>query len=195
MGFWLTFLLTFTSQAQPLFIPNQGQWAEDFLAKTALSYGAIFWEKQGYRMTLLNERMMPEHGHGDHTPNIYPEGPDAFAFFCTYAGANPAPTFEGQRPTASPRHYFIGNNPDNWKSDIAEFQGFKITELYPLIDLTWSEKEGELYNAWTIRPGGNPEAITILYDGITPSLDAEGRLVLPTPLGTLVETAPYAYIL
>ncbi|MEJ6737835.1 MAG: gliding motility-associated C-terminal domain-containing protein [Cryomorphaceae bacterium] len=195
MGFWLTFLLTFTSQAQPLFIPNQGQWAEDFLAKTALSYGAIFWEKQGYRMTLLNERMMPEHGHGDHTPNLYPEGPDAFAFFCTYAGANPAPTFEGQRPTASPRHYFIGNNPDNWKSDIAEFQGFKITELYPLIDLTWSEKEGELYNAWTIRPGGNPEAITILYDGITPSLDAEGRLVLPTPLGTLVETAPYAYIL
>ena len=65
LGLFLAMCLAFWSHAQPLFVPNLGQWAEPFLAKTPLSYGAVFWEPSGFRMMLLNERVMPEHGHHD----------------------------------------------------------------------------------------------------------------------------------
>ena len=87
LGLFLAMCLAFLSHAQPLFIPNQGQWPDPFLAKTPLSYGAVFWESTGYRMILLNERVMPEHGHDDHGPNLHPNGPDAFGLLCTYVGA------------------------------------------------------------------------------------------------------------
>ncbi len=190
--------MAFWSQAQPLFIPNLGQWPEPFLAKTPLSYGAVYWEPTGYRMMLLSERVMPEHGHSDeshHQPNLHPDGPDAFGLICTYVGAQAQSPFEGMDATASPRHYLLGNDPSKWVTNVPEYQGFKRPSLYPSIDQYWVEKDGELYNAWYVRPGGDPADIQIAYEGVQPLLDAEGQLVLETPLGTITETAPYAYIL
>ncbi|HAB36075.1 MAG TPA: hypothetical protein DCE58_05680, partial [Cryomorphaceae bacterium] len=187
--------LAFLSHAQPLFIPNQGQWPDPFLAKTPLSYGAVFWESTGYRMILLNERVMPEHGHDDHGPNLHPNGPDAFGLLCTYVGAQLEAPLVGIDPTSSPRNYLLGKDASRWITNVPEYQGFKRPNLYPFIDQVWGEKEGELYNAWHVRPGGDPAVIQIAYEGIVPRLDAEGQLVLETPLGTITETAPYAYIL
>ena len=190
--------MAFWSQAQPLFVPNLGQWAEPFLAKTPLSYGAVFWEPTGYRMMLLNERVMPEHGHhdeADHAPNLHRDSPDAFGLVCTYVGAQAQSPFEGMDATGSPRHYLLGNSPSKWVTNVPEYQGFKRPNLYPYIDQFWVDKDGALYNAWYVRPGGDPAAIQIAYEGVEPRLDAEGQLVLETPLGTITETAPYAYIL
>jgi len=185
MGYFMLFW-AFSVQAQPLFIPNQGQWSEPFLAKTPLSYGAVFWEATGYRMLLLNERVMPEHGHSDeadHAPNLHPDGPDAFGLLCSYVGASANSPFEGMDPTGSPRNYLIGNDPAKWATNVPEYQGFKRPMLYPSIDQFWVEKDGELYNAWYVRPGGDPAAIQIAYEGVEPRLDAEGQLVLETPFG------------
>ena len=190
--------MAFWSQAQPLFIPNLGQWPEPFLAKTPLSYGAVYWESTGYRMMLLNERVMPEHGHSDeadHQANLHPDGPDAFGLVCTYVGAQAQSPFEGMDATASPRHYLLGNDPSKWATNVPEYQGFNRKNLYPFIDLTWAEKDGKLYNAWYVRPGGDLSDIRLEYKGVDPRLDTEGQLVLETPLGTITETAPYAYIL
>ena len=194
MGFWML-LWAFSAHAQPLFIPNQGQWPEAFLAKTPLSYGAIFWEATGYRMMLLNERVMPQHGHDDHPNRTHDAGPDAFGLICTYDGAQPQSPFSGSDSSGSPRHYFLGNDPSRWTTNVPEYHGFTRPNLYPFIDQIWGEKEGELYNAWHVRAGGNPTDIQMIYQGVTARLDLEGQLVLETPLGTVTETAPYAYIL
>jgi gliding motility-associated-like protein len=198
LGLFLAMCLAFWSHAQPLFIPNQGQWPQPILAKTPLSYGAVFWEPSGFRMMLLNERVMPEHGHHDeeHTsPNLHEDGPDAFGLLCTYVGAQPQAPLVGIEPMSSTRNYLIGKDASKWATNIPEYQGFKRTDLYPFIDQIWGEKGGELYNAWYVRPGGDPAAIQIAYEGLDPRIDREGQLVLETPLGTITETAPYAYIL
>ena len=52
-------------------------------------------------MMLLNERVMPEHGHHDeeHTsPNLHEDGPDAFGLLCTYVGAQPQAPLVGIEP-------------------------------------------------------------------------------------------------
>ena len=132
--------LAFWSHAQPLFIPNQGQWPQPILAKTPLSYGAVFWEPSGFRMMLLNERVMPEHGHHDeeHTsPNLHEDGPDAFGLLCTYVGAQPQAPLVGIEPMSSTRNYLIGKYASKWATNIPEYQGFKRTDLYPFIDQIW----------------------------------------------------------
>ena len=56
---YLLFLSSFCLGAQPLFIPNVGQWKESFVAKMDLRFGAYFYEENGYRAIIYN----PEETH------------------------------------------------------------------------------------------------------------------------------------
>ena len=76
------------SRAQPVIVPNLGQWTGGFRAKTALTDGAIFWTDHGYRIRVVH----PKHRGGavanPHYPTTqWPEHwPDAHALFVEFVG-------------------------------------------------------------------------------------------------------------
>jgi hypothetical protein len=101
---------------------------------------------------------------------------------------------EAVRTSPSPRNYFIGNNPERWKSQVPEWTGFVQHNLYPGIDAWIRDSTGDLAVDYRIAPGADPGSIRWHYPGATAvERDAEGAIRIETPLGILWETAPRAY--
>lgn len=184
-----------TLGAQPLVVPNQGQWNGDFAARTDLSDGAVFWRQDGYRIHLTH----PKHRGGSkpspHYPNTdWPASwPDAFAVFVEFAGALSSAQPVGDHPTPSPRNYILGNDPKTWRSNVPEFQDWAVRGVYPGTDFVVHAHGSELKSEWKLAPNANPNLIQIRIRGCQPRIDAEGQLVLDTPFGTWTEGRPIAY--
>ncbi|MEL7053959.1 MAG: SBBP repeat-containing protein, partial [Cyanobacteria bacterium J06588_5] len=77
---------------------------------------------------------------------------------------------------------------------MSTYGGLVYRDLYDGIDLSYSGEEGILKSEFVVHPGADPGDIQLAYSGIEGmSLRADGALVLQTPFGELVETAPLLY--
>ena len=106
---YLLFLSSFCLGAQPLFIPNVGQWKESFVAKMDLRFGAYFYEENGYRAIIYNPEELPS--HDNHSPKKAVSQVEAHSFSCEYVGSNKHPKFQGIQESGVKRNYFLGSDP------------------------------------------------------------------------------------
>lgn len=189
----MLFLSSFCLEAQPLFIPNIGQWEEPFIAKMDLRFGAFFYENNGYRSIVYNPEELPD--HHNHSPEKSVSQVQAHSFSCKYIGANENSTFQGFRESGATRNYFLGSNPKRWKTKVPEYSGFRLRSIYDNIDYEIKDENGSPKSLWKIYPSGDPAEIKMVYEGLTPSLNKEGQLILKTAFGEIIETAPVAYSL
>ncbi len=187
------FLSSFCLGAQPLFIPNIGQWEEPFIAKMDLRFGAFFYENNGYRSIVYNPEELPD--HHNHSPEKSISQVQAHSFSCKYIGANENSTFQGFKESGATRNYFLGSNPKRWKTKVPEYSGFRLRSIYDNIDYEIKDENGSPKSLWKIYPSGDPTEIKMVYEGLTPSLNKEGQLILKTAFGEIIETAPVAYSL
>lgn len=191
--------LAFPAWGQPVFIPNAGQWTDDFVAQMKLSNGAYFFQPTGYRAIFINPNAFPEHGHeghdhGTHEAHQTISSADAFAFFCNYIGSNPQSTWHGEKPEAGLHHYLIGDDVARHRSGLKHYQSFVQREIYPGVDLRMDRSPNDqAKSTWVVHPRANARAIQWTYEGLTPEINAEGQLVLNTTYGPIIETAPYAF--
>ncbi|MEO0886756.1 MAG: hypothetical protein AAFY54_12580, partial [Cyanobacteria bacterium J06648_10] len=112
----------------------------------------------------------------------------------TFVGAQADPSLTGTRSLASSSHFLRGNDPDQWQTQLSTYGGLVYRDLYDGIDLSYSGEEGILKSEFVVHPGADPGDIQLAYSGIEGmSLRADGALVLQTPFGELVETAPLLY--
>ena len=92
-------------------------------------------------------------------------------------------------------NYFIGNDPNLWRTDIPTFKEVVYPEVYTGIDLVYSGDQRRLKYTFYLQPHSDPDQILMIYDGIE-SLwvdDATGELVIQTPWGKMRDAAPVAY--
>jgi hypothetical protein len=92
-------------------------------------------------------------------------------------------------------NYFIGSNPDKWIRDVSGYARVKYENVYPGIDLIYyGNDEGRLEYDFVVRPGANPDLITVKIDGADQiNIDASGDLVIETPLGQVRQRRPRVY--
>jgi len=94
------------------------------------------------------------------------------------AGANPRPEMESLEPLEGKVNYFIGADPKGWRTDIQTYGKILYREVYPGIDLVYYGQQGQLEFDFVLRPGADPEAIRLHFDGAEAlELDAAGGLV------------------
>ncbi|SKA32793.1 Por secretion system C-terminal sorting domain-containing protein [Chitinophaga eiseniae] len=69
-------------------------------------------------------------------------------------------------------------------------------DVYPHIDwVLRMTEDGHLKYDFVVRPGGNPADIRLEYEGATRlSIGADGSLLAATPVDSIIEQAPYAYL-
>lgn len=176
-------------QAQALFVPNQGQWEGDFSAKLELKQGAVFFRSSGYKFLLFND---PEgHSHQHHHDHQHPR--TALAFEATYIGAKANNTWQGEGKSAYPRHYFLGNKPENWKSNIGSYPEAKLEDILPGLDLHFYEQAELLKYDLKLSATAQPSDIKVVYHGLASISLKEGALHLETAFGTVIERIPYSY--
>ena len=109
-------------------------------------------------------------------------------------GVSARPHITGLEPLAGRSHYYSGDDPTKWRTNIPRYAKVKYESIYPGIDLVFYGNHGELEYDFVIAPGGDPAAIQLEFagaEGLT--VDADGHLILHAAGGTLVQRAPAIY--
>jgi predicted extracellular nuclease len=108
-----------------------------------------------------------------------------------FAGANPAPRLAGAAPQASRSNYFTGATA---LRDVANYGKVRYEDLYPGVDLVYYGTQGQLEYDFVVAPGRDAGPIALTLAGVDRMhVDAQGNLVLGTPVGDVVQHAPVAY--
>jgi predicted extracellular nuclease len=108
-----------------------------------------------------------------------------------FAGANPAPRLAGAAPQASHSNYFHGASA---LRNVANFGKVRYEDLYPGVDLVYYGTQGQLEYDFVVAPGRDASPIALTLAGVDRMhVDAQGNLVLGTPVGDVVQHAPVAY--
>lgn len=116
------------------------------------------------------------------------------ALFLRFLGANADVRIEGRGQSAEKIHYFLGNDPAKWRTDVPAYRQVVYRELWPGIDLAFYGDDGNFKYDVIVKPGAKPEHIRFAYrgaDGL--SVNAEGNLQIRTSLGVLTEERPVSY--
>jgi hypothetical protein len=83
-------------------------------------------------------------------------------------GANPAPQVVGLEELPGKAHYFIGNDPHQWRTNVPTYARVQYANVYPGVDLVYYGNQGQLEYDLVVQPGADPSRI---------ALDIEASLV------------------
>ena len=91
-------------------------------------------------------------------------------------------------------NYFIGNNPSQWHTGIANYGQVAYQDVYPGVNLVYYGNQQQLEYDFVVAPGADPGSIRFDVQGAdSVSLDDQGNLVLATASGDVLEHAPVLY--
>lgn len=111
----------------------------------------------------------------------------------SFAGAGPV-TLRGREELPGRSNYFRGGDTPLALTDVVQFGQAVARDLYPSVDLVYQGDGKDLRFDLVARPGADLAAIELAYQGAQGiTLDADGRLVLHTPGGDLVQHAPVLF--
>jgi hypothetical protein len=109
-------------------------------------------------------------------------------------GANASPNVAVLDRQATTSSYFVGDDPRQWRTNVANYGKVEYLGVYPGVDLVYYGNQQQLEYDFVVGPGANPSVIQLLFQGSqNVTLDLEGNLVMHTAGGDLVEHAPLVY--
>jgi hypothetical protein len=160
----------------------------------------------GYSLFLTSEEAVlirgrvPEAGDwraaalAQNQPAPIPHAPTPAALRMKLVRANPAPTVVGGDELPGESHYFIGNDPRQWRTDIAHYGKVMYEGVYPGVDLVYYGNQGQLEYDFVVGAGADPRAIELTFSGAREvRLGAEGDLVLGVGDGEIRQLKPVIY--
>ena len=76
-------------------------------------------------------------------------------------------------------HYYRGNDPGAWATNVPTFGRVRATGIYPGIDLEYYGRDRQLEYDFLVAPGADPSQIVLAFDGVDrATVDATGDLLL-----------------
>src|SRR6516225_1861043 len=68
-------------------------------------------------------------------------------------GSNPTAKVEGKEELEGKSNYFLGNDPKNWRTNVAQYAKVQYHDIYPGIDLVYYGNQGQLEHDFIVAPG------------------------------------------
>ena len=91
-------------------------------------------------------------------------------------------------------HYFLGNDPTGWHTQVPHYAQVVYKGLYPGIDLIYYGRDGQLEYDLVVAPGADPQEILLEIQGAESlTLLPEGALRIETSVGELRQHKPVIY--
>ena len=108
--------------------------------------------------------------------------------------ANPAPQVTGLEQLPGKSNYLVGNDPNQWHTNIPTYARVRYQQVYPGVDLVFYGNQQQLEYDFVLGPGASPAAITLAVEGARKmSVDATGNLVLQLEEGLVTLRKPLIY--
>jgi len=110
------------------------------------------------------------------------------------AGASAAPGFTALEPLPGKSNYFIGNDPNGWRTNVPQYRKVLERNVYPRVNLVYYGTQGQLEYDFDVAPGGDPSVIQLAFRGAGHiRIDAQGELIVHTTAGDVRLRKPVAY--
>jgi hypothetical protein len=78
-----------------------------------------------------------------------------------FVGSNDETTFEGREPTGGISNYFIGTDPDEWRTDIPHYRCVTYHDVYPGANVVYYGAGRNLEYDFVVEPGADPSHIAL----------------------------------
>ncbi len=134
------------------------------------------------------ETLATDPGRPSIAPVAHASGSEkSVALYMEIVGANPAAQPSAADKLPGITNYFIGNDPNEWQTDIASFGRVDYDDVYPGIDLAYYGKNQQLEYDFIVSPGADPNAIALNFagaDGL--EINPQGDLIVHTAAGDVV---------
>jgi hypothetical protein len=109
-------------------------------------------------------------------------------------GANQTPEVVGQNELAGKSNYFVGDNPNEWKTDVPNYSRVHYKEVYPGIDQIFYGNGRELEYDFIVAPEAEPNIIALDFTGAEKlEIDANGDLILNVGGEQIRQQRPVVY--
>ena len=119
---------------------------------------------------------------------------EGIALHMQIVGGNAAARATATEPLPGITNYFIGNDPNQWHTNIASFGRVEYDEVYSGIDMAYYGNNGQLEYDFIVSPGADPSAITLNFTGAEGvEVNTKGDLVVHTSMGDVVHQKPFTY--
>ena len=109
-------------------------------------------------------------------------------------GAGPGSRFEPQRELPGKVNYFIGKDPEKWRTNVPTYQRISQANVYPGINVSYYGSGQEIEYDFVVNPGSAPGMIRLGFKGASRiQVDKAGDLLLQLKGGVLKQRKPCAY--
>lgn len=161
------------------FVPIQRQEPGEFIYHAQVNSGALFF------------------GHEEIVLSIPLSKSEAAEIQLSFVNASAGLNLEAQELLPGVMNYLLGNEPDEWRTNLPTYGSLVYRQIYPGIDLTYNGETTTLKGTYQVAPGADPGQIRWRYSGAkSVDIDEGGNLVL-TVGGenetSLTETTPVAW--
>jgi hypothetical protein len=110
---------------------------------------------------------------------------------------NSSPELFGTDQLVSRSNYFEGSDPTQWHTNVPQFGGVTYSNIYPGVDLSFHShtlQDRQFEYTVTLHPGADPSSVRLRWQGLqSVTQDAQGRVLLQTSDGTVVQDTPLLY--
>lgn len=197
-----------TLRAQRAFVENKGQWNDEILYRTEFNGQIIYLKRNGFSFLEYDKEtwadlMESHHGHehdegfklGKAKPPIEPKKYKVryHHYQVNFKNGNQDPSTRGILANQAYSNYFIGDNPDNWASNVRSYRELWYRDVYPNIDLHISVTDSSFKYDWVLREGANLKDIRLQYTGLESIKLRNNKLHLSTSLNDQVESIPVSF--
>ncbi|MGZ3493828.1 MAG: DUF7948 domain-containing protein, partial [Syntrophales bacterium] len=111
-----------------------------------------------------------------------------------WEGANEEAKIEGVEGLDGKSHYFVGNDPEKWRSNISLYRKVRYRDLYPGVDLIYYGNQRQLEYDLIVMPEGDPNAIQLAIEGAEEvRVNEGGDLVVRISGGEVIQHKPLIY--
>jgi len=195
-----TQILQGLTQKPLVFTENAGQWGKDIHFRAGNNKATVWFKSDEviYQQakTSADGEISEYADLKDHTrPFIYESNKTDLALIkALFVGANTKSVPFGDDLLEYQCNFFLGNNPDRWRSSVRNFGEITYPEIYPGIDIKYYNNGREMEYDFIVAPGADYTAINIRYEGaVSLNVNMDGALEIETELGRIVEKLPQIY--
>ena len=208
-----TIFVVHTANAQMEFVENKGQWDTKVNFRGDFTTGSFFLENKGFTVLLHNPADLQRlgevmHGETQHSNTTAASAVTAaahppqntngvtlhsHAYKVNFLGSNNNIQAEPDKVLPTYNNYFLGNDHSKWANNCKIYQAVTYKNVYPNIDVRYYTEGDKLKYDLIVRPGGNPNAIAMRYDGVDKLEVKNKELIIGTSVGGIKELYPYSY--
>lgn len=109
-------------------------------------------------------------------------------------GVNPEAQVEGVDELPGKSHYFIGNDPAKWRTNVPAYRSVEYRDVYPGVSLVYYGNQRQLEYDFVVAAGADPQQIRFAVEGADRlEVDSAGDLVMRAAGGEVRLGKPLVY--